>query len=203
MCVGRSGSPLVERVHVYAVRTHQADAVNDDTLGLSGFCHRCGRRSNGSFAVGEHDNDLRVGGCGVEQRVGAGEGVSVVGVAPSGEGVHGGFQSAHIGDELGVYSSSAGKADNADAAAVSDLAGGGATSGVGDDVDEGFGPQVCQGIALHAAGTVQSQDDVSGVGDNIRRCGQGQCDQQRAIASDLVRADGFVGVGYTHMISSF
>ena len=80
----------------------------------------------------------------------------MVGGAACLEAVDGGLQVGHRGDELGILGGGAGEADHADAAAATDLTGGGAAGGLGDQVDEGVRPllQAGQGGAGHAAGAV-------------------------------------------------
>ena len=58
--------PVVKRIHIYPVRSDQADAVDDDTLSPGCGRHRSRRGAGGRVAVGKHDNDLRVTGAGVE-----------------------------------------------------------------------------------------------------------------------------------------
>lgn len=63
-----------------------------------------------------------------------------------------------------------------------------------NDVDKRFRAQldICQRLAGHAAGAVQRQDNIGGIGQNIGGGRQRQRYAERAIAGDTVRTDYFV-----------
>ena len=128
----------------------------------------------------------------------------MVGAAACHQGIHRVFQRIHRGDQLRVGCGSAGKADNADVAARANLAVG-PLGGFLNDIDK----RVCASFHAgqrrtgHAARTVQHKHDVSGVGDDIRSGCQSQRDTQRPVAVDLVQIYQFIGIGNTHVVSSF
>ena len=94
------------------------------------------------------------------------------------ETVDGFFEGIHRGDELGICGCRRRKADDPDAAARADLTICDAVGRLFNDVDKGFGARFHVGkrIARHTAGAVENEHDVGGVGCNIRRSGQCECD---------------------------
>lgn len=56
----RVGGPIVERIHIQAVRADQADTVDDDALCPGGGGHRGRGSAGGGVSVGEHDDDFGI-----------------------------------------------------------------------------------------------------------------------------------------------
>ena len=158
------GRPLVERIGVDAVRTHQADAVDHNAgrprCGGDGSRRRTGRR----LSVGKHDDHLRVRRRGIEEVHRLAERSSVVRRSAGREAIHRRLERIDGRDELRVRDGVLREADNADPAAGADAAVLTRIRRLVDDVDEGFRAelQVGKRRPRHAAGAVEDEDDVRG-----------------------------------------
>lgn len=80
-----------------------------------------------------------------------------------------------------------------------------AAGGAADNVDKGLGAtfEVCQSASGHTSGAVQNQDDIGGVGHDIRSGGQRQFHLKRTVAIDTCCAEFFIGIGDSHWNVSF
>ena len=91
----RIAGPLIQSVHIHAVRSDQPDAVDDDPLGLGRGGHRSGRSARRGVPVGEHHDHLGVAGREVEELYRLGERVGVVSVPAGAQTVHSVLQRVH------------------------------------------------------------------------------------------------------------
>lgn len=90
----------------------------------------------------------------------------MVGKAVCVQGIDCRFERSHVGDQLRILGRLAGKADNADPAAIADLAVFFTVGGLVDDVDEFLCAvfQVGQRTPRHAPRAIQNQHDIRRIG---------------------------------------